>query len=177
MGEVIKKSQIRSDLDFAGQKVRETGRIPGLCIRPSPDRILKAMDPKCQSQGEPRGKLRVRGEKRRSHQHRYLHETSTPGHQDPLREAAGRTKALLPARSRHLQLSSASAVKRGVRRTEVSSFTTLYDTPRPPTRSKEVAEASGFSPDHSRRGGASNGTAQAQALLCLLLGLIRVTGN
>lgn len=113
------KSQIRSNLVVAGQKVRETGRT------------LRIADPPSQRQGEPRGKARVCGQKPLSRRHRYLHETSTPGHQDPLREAAGRTRALLPARRRHLQLSSASAGKRGVRRTEGGTFTTLYDTPRP----------------------------------------------
>lgn len=110
VGELLKKPQVRG---FVGQKVRKLDGHPDSALGPSPYRIFKAVDPKCQRPGEPRGKVRVCGEKLLSHQHRYLHETSTPGHQDPLRKAAGRTRALLPARSRHLQLRGASAaVKR-----------------------------------------------------------------
>lgn len=58
--------------------------------------------PSYHGQAEPQEKVGVSGEPLLGQRRCYLHETSTPGHQDPLRKAAGRTQGLHKARSRHL---------------------------------------------------------------------------
>lgn len=98
-------------------------------------------------------------------QHRYLHETSTPGHQDPLHEAAGRTRRLFLAWSRHF---SAPQRQRRRARWPKTRGTRLHDVLRhgpPPTRSKEVSSNFRVVPDHSARGRAGGvGWTQAQFL-------------
>lgn len=99
---LLKNSQFQSNLVFVGQKARETGPMVQPCTRTIPASDPQRRGPKVPSTRGAAGKARACGEQRLSHQHRYLHETSTAGHQDPLREAAGRTTRLLPDHSRHL---------------------------------------------------------------------------
>ena len=73
------------------------------CVKTLPLSIRSPkLVPSCQGQVEAQEKAGVLGEPLLGQRRRYLHETSTPGHQDPLRKAVGRTQGLGAARSRHL---------------------------------------------------------------------------
>lgn len=111
---------------FKGTKTSQAGREGRRqagavrALRPSHIRPPKLV-PSCQEQAEAQEKVGVSGEPLLVQRRRYLHETSTPGHQEPLCKAAGRTQGLRPARSRHLPARQcpAAASARSVHRSEV----------------------------------------------------------